>query len=359
MAVVTPSSLAELQTLTLAHYERTRFTEIATSLREYHVFPNLVLFGEEKAKAAGKAARMETRKAGTSIDFRAMVNHSGASRHVGMATPDDPVKVDTMVSATVPWRNTTTQWGMLQQELSMNSAEPEKIVDLYTVQDKAALISLAVLMENTFWGSPVDSTDEVTPYGVFTWFAKGSTQGFNGAFPSGFTTLGLSTEHANWKHYVDQYTNFTKDDALFKMFLACERTKFKNPVAGIPNLDQALDRAIYMNTSTYITYVQYLQTANDDIGFDATYANGQAMFSNAPVMTVPKLDDDTTNPIIGLDWGTMKCIALADWWLRRFVQKNYPGQHTTDAYFIDSTYNFVCWNRRKNWVMATGTTYPS
>lgn len=355
MPVITPDDLADLQTTTTKFFERRRFTEIATDLREYHVFPNLVLFGDEKKGTS----RMETRNSGTAIEWKVMVNHSGASRHVGLATPDEPVKTDVMMTATAPWRNTTTQYGMIQQEITMNSAQPQQIVNILDIQDKAALISLAVLMENTYWGSPVDSSDEVTPYGFFTWFPKSASTGFVGAFPSGFTTLGLSTQHPRWKHYVDAYTNPTADDLIRKMDTAILLTHFMNPVAGIPNLDAGLDRCIYTNTTTYISLREECQNRNDNLGYDFAYGQGNLLFHNVPIKIVPKLDADTTNPVIGQDWATMKCIALAPWWLKRYTEKNRAGQHTTDAYYIDSTYNFVTWNRRKNWVMATGTTYPS
>lgn len=355
MATVTPDRLSDLQATTIQAFERQRFTEIATDLREYHVFPNLILFGDEKKGTN----RMETRPGGTKIEFKVMVNHSGASRHVGMAAVDDPVNVDVMETATVPWRFTTTQYGLLQQEMDMNRGRESQIVDEKLAKDKAALISLAVLMENTFWGAPVDSSDDVTPYGVFTWFPKSASTGFVGAFPSGFTTLGLDNEHPRWKHYTDAYTNATSDDLFDKLWFAMLDTQFKNPVGGIPNLDAGLDRAVYMNTPTYVAFARAAMRQNDNVGYDLARGNGITMFMNNPLLTVPKLDADTTDPVVCLDWGTMKCIAHEGWWLRRYMEKNRPGQHTTDAMYIDSTYNFVCWNRRKNAILAKGTTYPS
>lgn len=355
MAVLTPERHADLQTSTLAAIKRQRFTEIATSLREYHVFPNLVLFGDEKKGTS----RMDVQTGGTRVEWDLMLNHSGASRHVGIGGQDAPVQMDVLDRATAPWRHTTTQWSQFQQILSMNRGNLEKIVDLELAHDKAALISLAVLMENTFWGAPVSSTDEVTPYGFFTWFPKSSSTGFEGAFPSGFTTLGLDNEHARWKHYVDAYTNATPDDLFYKTWLALERINFKNPVAGIPNLDQGMDRAVYMNLPTHIAFARAAMNQNDNVGYDLARGHGVTTIRNNPLLIVPKLDDDTTDPVLLCEWASFKCVALADWWLRRLTVNNYPGQHTTDAKFIDSTYQFICYNRRRNGVIAKGTTYPA
>jgi hypothetical protein len=302
---------------------------------------------------------METQGGGTRIEYDVMINHSGASRHTGLGAVDAPVTADVLDRASVPWRNTTTQWGQLRQILAMNSGNLEKIVDIELAHDKAALISLAVLMEDTYWGAPVDSSDEVTPYGFFTWFPKSASTGFVGAFPSGFTTLGLDNEHSRWKHYTDAYTTATTDDLFYKLWIACLKTEFKNPVGGIPNLDKGLDRAIYMNTPTYVAFAQAAMRQNDAVGYDLTKGNGITMFMGGPLLTVPKLDSDTTDPVLIQDWGTMKCIALEGEWLNRLTIANYPGQHLMNAKFIDSTYNFVCYNRRKNAVISKGTTYPS
>lgn len=355
MATVTPDTLSDLQNSTLENFNRRTFTEIATDLREYHVFPNLVLFKDDK----GKSSRMMVQGGKNAINFKVMLNHNGASRHTSMASPDAPVKVDVLDSATAPWRFTTTQYGMLQQELAMNSGGAE-IVNLYKTQDIAALISLAALMETTWWGPPVDSTDTTTPYGLFTWFPKASgTPGFNGAFPSGYTTLGLDNQHARWKHYVGAYSAITDDDLFTKMWLAVLKTNFKHPVEGIPDIKGPASRSIYMNTSTYVAACKQAKSQNDNNGYDLTKGQGITTFMNTPLQTVATLDSDTTNPVIGLNWGTIRFYALQGWWLKRFNSKNYPGQHTTDAFFIDSVWNSVCVNRRENFILSNGTTYPS
>src|SRR5438105_2384932 len=159
MAVLTPERQADLQQSTLPAIKRRSFTEISTDLRQYHVFPNLVLFGDETKGTS----RFESQAGGTKVNWDLMINHNGASSHVGMGAQDAPVNRDVLTQATAPWRHTTTQWSEFQQAVSMNRGNLEKIVDLELAHDKAAMISLAVLMENTYWGAPVSSSDEVTP----------------------------------------------------------------------------------------------------------------------------------------------------------------------------------------------------
>lgn len=354
MPALTPETHGDLQQTTIARFERRKFTEIATNLSKYHVFRNLILFADDK----GKNVRMGV-QAGDEISFRAMLNHNGASSHTTMGAPDNPVSVDVFESASVPWKFTTTQYGILQQVVSMNKREPEKIVDYYDGQDMAALISAAVLFEDTFWGAPVASTDTTTPYGAFTWFPKMTGDGgFNGAFPTGFTTLGLDNEHDRWKHYGGAYTDLSDDDLLYKMWIACLSTDFESPIDQIPHLKGPMQRGIYTNTPTYVRFAMEAQSRNDNLGPELTKYNGGVYFQGSLVQRVPKLDADTTDPVVGLDWGSMKWYAHEDWWAKRLTQKNYPGQHTTDVFFIDWMHNLVCYSRRQNFVFAKGTTYP-
>lgn len=355
MAVLEPADIPDLGVTTLTHYERGKWTDISTSLRRYHVFPNLILFKDDK----GNSSRFETRQGGLSITFDLMVNYINASRNVGMNPEDAPADGDVMDTGTVPWRWTTTQWWIAQQAKMLNSSEPDRINNYEKTKEIAAMISLAVLMENNFWGAPVSATDESTPYGVFTWLPKGSTAGFNGGFPSGFTTLGLDNEHANWKHYTFPYVDMTPQDGIRATWLAMLATEFTNPVSGIPNLDGPMDRGMYVNTATYIAVCEAAKNQNDQVGYDLGMNGRVPLLNGVPYFAVPKLDADTTDPIVLLDWGTMKCVALAWLWLKKLIIKNYPGRHLSDAHFMDSGFNFVNWNRRKNAVGAKGTTYPA
>lgn len=357
MAALTADQIPDLTATTRPLWERGRWTDISTDLRELHVFRNLILFKDENKKAT----RFETREGGTSFNFNLMINHMGAASNVSLNPQDAPVDNDVMETATAPWRASTCQWWISQQAAALNRGDQQMINNYETTKEKAAMISLALLMESNFWGAPVASTDDVTPYSLFTWLPKGSVAGFNGGFPSGFTTLGLDNEHPRWKHYVAQYTDLTATDGIRKVWRAMEYTMFMNPVDGIPNLDAGLDRALYMNTETYISACEQAKLQNDSVGYDLHYSatHGGPMMSGVLLKKVPRLDSDTTDPIICLDWSTFKCIAIRDWWLRRLVIKNYPGQHLSDAYFYDLMYQFICYNRRKNAVVAKGTTYPS
>ena len=84
--------------------------------------------------------------------------------------------------------------------------------------------------------------------------------------------------------------------------------------------------------------------------------DGKTMFRKIPVVAVQELENDTTNPVYGINWGEFKTVVLKGWWMKEFMQDHVPGQHTMQAWHCDTTFNYICRNRRRNWVIATNTT---
>ena len=74
---------------------------------------------------------------------------------------------------------------------------------------------------------------------------------------------------------------------------------------------------------------------------------------------VPVLDEDTTNPVYGINWGEFKTAILGNWWMKETVLDRVPGQHNVSAVYIDSSFNWICRNRRRNFVISNGTTLPA
>ena len=222
-----------------------------------------------------------------------------------------------------------------------------------------ALISLAILMENNFWGPPVALTDTLTPWGVNTWIVKNATEGFNGSAPSGYTTIGLNpTTYPRWNNWTYQYTAVSRDDLIRHWRKAATFTDFEPPVDGIKTFNTGDDYGFYTNYGVIGPLEEALESQNDDLGPDIASMDGRVVFRRVPVMWVPRLETDTTNPVYGINWGYLKTFVLDGWWLKETHIPNYPGQHTISAHFLDLTYQFVTRNRRCNFVLATGVTTP-
>ena len=339
-----PTQVADLVATTLKNLGKPRFTEIATTFQKLTAMRNLL-----------KKNRVEF-SSGTGFQWDVMVNDSGSAANVGLAASDNVNVVDGMTQATADWRFSTCNYGIIGQVVSMNR-EPARIVDYVKSRRIMALISLAVLMENNFWGPPVASNDGLTPWGVNTWIVKGATEGFNGGAPSGYTTIGLNpTTYPNWKNWTYQYTAVSRDDLIRHWRKAATFVDFTPPVDGIPTFNTGDEYGYYTNYGVIGPLEEALESQNDNLGNDIASKDGMTTFRRVPVTWIPRLESDTTNPVYLINWGYLKTFVLQDWWLRETHIPNYPGQHTMAAHFLDLAYNFCTRNRRCHGVLATGTT---
>lgn len=338
---------ADLVATTLRDLGRGKFTEIATNLQRHTAMKRLM---RKDRIVLGS---------GYGVQWDAMVNQTGAAVNVGLAYTEDVNIIDTMTQATADWRNTYTSYGIIGQELSMNE-DPSRIVNLVQTRRVASMISLTELLEANFWGPPVAFADNLTPWGVNTWIVKNATQGFNGGAPSGYTSIGLNpTTYPNWNCWTDQYSFVSPDDFIRRARKASTFTNFEPPVDGIPTFNTGTDYGYFCNYGVYGPLEESLMAQNDNLGNDIAKYDGKVHFNRIPVTWIPKLEADTTNPFFGLNFGWFHTYILKGWWLKETHIPNYPGQHTLSAHFLDSTYQFINKNRRENFVIATGTTYPS
>jgi hypothetical protein len=345
---LTPQSIGDLVVSTLRDLGKPKFTDISSDLQEHTAMRNLL-----------KKNRVEI-QSGTGIQFNVMVGQTGAAQNVGLGATDNVNIVDVMTQGTTDWRNTTTNYATIGQEISMNR-NPARITDLLLERRIGSLISLAELMESNFWGPPVAISDTLTPQGVNTWICKSATEGFTGTVPSGYTTIGgiNPTTYPNWCNYAAPYTYITKDDLIRKWRKAATLTRFMPTVDGIPTFNTGDSYGFYVPYAVLGPLEEALEAQNDNLGNDLASKDGQTMFRRTSVMWVPILDRDTTGPVYGINWGVFKTMILEGWWLKETVIPHYPGQHTLTAYFIDATYNWTVKDRRRNFVLSTGTTYPS
>lgn len=340
-------SLADLVATTLRDLGEMRFTEIATDLQD-HVAMRTLLRRDRVVLESG-----------TAVQWDVMTQHSGAARHIGLYATDNVNVGDVMIQANAPWRHTTTNYAFDRREIDMNRS-PRRIVDLLKVRRIDSMISLAELMETSFWGFPA-STDSVTPYGVALWIVKNATEGFNGGAQTGYTTVGAvnPTTYPRWKNWTYQYTDVTKDDLIRHWRQAATKTNFMPPVEGIPTFNTGDRYGFYTNYTVIGKLEEALEAQNENLGNDVASMDGRVIFRRVPVSYVPKLDADTTDPVYGINWGVFKTYILRGWWLRELKIDVQPGQHTVCSVHVDCTHNWICKDRRRNFVLATGTTYPS
>lgn len=344
---ITTSSIGDLGVSTLPELHKGVLVNIATQLQDY-TFANYLL---RKGMAI-------TYDSGKSFSWRALVNGTGTAQNVGAGYQDKTSIVDTTVEATADWRSSKVDWSMIKPYLQMNMGAA-RIVDMEMEQEKAAMISWAELLENNAWGPPVAVDDTITPYGINTWIVKNASTGFNGGAPSGWTTIGLNpTTYAQWKNYTALYTNINDTDFIRKLKTALRKTEWKSPVS-IPDPTDRPGRLFFSNNDFINGIEEYLKSSNESIGMNILNYQGRTVINQTPIVYVPKLDADTTNPFYFIHMAACRLARLKNWWMRPTKLTNAPGHHTVEQTYYDSYYNMFFLTRRTSGVLATAATYPS
>lgn len=342
--MATVADILDLVNSTLDDLGPVAFEQIAQNLTDYEIMGRLL-----------KEDRVLI-QSGKGFERRVMLSQSGAARHVEMFATDNTSIIDVLELLNVPWRHAMTDYTIERRENLMNKT-PAELVNLLTVRRTDAMISLTEVLETAGWASPVDSSDRIEPFGIPHWVVKNSSEGFNGGNPSGFSAGagGISTTaFPKWANYTAQYVSVTKTDLIFRMRRAHMSTNFKSPV-DIKDLRTGKGERfrIYLNLETLLSIESLAEFQNDQLGADVASMDGRTVFKKNPLVYVPQLDADATDPVYMIDTNTLYIIALAGDILQESGMQRVPNSHNTMQNFIDLTYNFVCIDRRRNAVLST------
>lgn len=304
------------------------------------------------------------KKAGAEIEFRVQTDHNNSARHVGLGYTVNIDIPSLMTTGKVPWRHTNWHWAWERRLVAMNRA-PRKIIDFIKSQRIGGLASAILKFEEALWRAPA-VTDDLSPYGIPYYVVKSNTpvtsnDGFNGLVPSGHTTVAEidPSTQTRWRNYATQYSAVSFDDLVRKMRRAFRYTDFKPLVKETPEYDLGNKRGIYTNYPVLGPLEELLRTQNENLGNDLAAKDDAVMFRRADVEWVKELDKDTTNPVYGINWSVLCPIALQGEWMKEETFDKLPSQPTVGYTNTDCSWNLICYNRRKNWVLATDTTMPA
>ena len=337
------SNIADLVATTLDELGRGKFTDLMSDYQKTVAMKRLV----KKSKT--------TFDSGEQVSFNVIVDHNNSARFVGLYATDSVDVPNVMATGNVPWRHITWNWAVDFREPLMN-ASPAKIVDIVKTRRIAAMGSAIIKFEYAWWRVPA-TTNDTDPYGLPYWIVKNNTEGFNGGMHTSYTAVGgISTDtQARWKNWTAQYTSVTKDDLVKKVRKALHYTDFEPLVDEIPEYNTGDDQVMYTNYAVTTVLEDLAESQNENIGKDLAAYDGKVVIRGVPIMAIKELDLDTTNPVYGVNWGEMKTMALRGAWMKDFVEKHVPGQHTVAATHTDCTFNWICRNRRRQFVIATNT----
>lgn len=353
---VQASQIADLMTFTLDRYKKHKFTDLMSGYQKTIAFKRIYRQKKTVDETGG----------GAQVTFNLVTDTNGSFRFVGLGFTANLSTNGNALQGSVPWRGWTYNFWADGAEESMNSG-PERIMNILKTRFFQAVGDMIKGTETALWRVPSSESNNVLgiPYYVVksaTAATYANNDGFNGTVPSGHTTVAniSPTTYPRWRNYSDAYTAITKDDFVRKLRRAAEKTDFMPLVDDEPVYDTGMDYGWYTNYSVYGSLVEVAESQNDDLGPDiAPMEGGRIMFRRAKLDWLPALEDDTTGPMYGIDWGTMYAARLNGWWEKQIKVPLNPQQPTVaSTHFVTRT-NLVCTDRRKNCVLSTGTTMPS
>jgi hypothetical protein len=336
MAGLSDSALLDLSKSTLDELGPPKFVQVAQKIQDYEAVERL-LRKDRVQFDSGKA-----------VSRRLMVTQSGNARHVGLYAKDTVIVGDVLAEINLPWKHTMAYYAWERREILMNRGK-SKIVGLMDSRRADGMLGLIELMEEACWTKPDDSDDTDPPFGLPYWIVKNASTGFNGGNPAGFSSGPGGLVNDNFKNYTFQYAAMTKADAIKKMRTGYRKIGFKSP-RNIPDYRRGRGNRyrLYVNEETISTMEEVGEAQNENLGRDLAPMDDTMAFKRNPIVWVPYLDVDTTNPIYMIDMSTFFPIFLSGDWLRETEPKFVYDSHNCLVVFIDLTWQLMCLNRRAN-----------
>jgi len=326
-----------------------KWISIAENYTDYLVMPKLF-----------KKGRVSKVNSGYGCLRQIMTGTSGAAKNVGLYQTEDPNVANQLTQMNVPFRHTRSDYSFDRVEMKMAGSgrsgngreDGQALLDLLKVRRYDAMLDLAEKFETNFASAPTDPADNLSPYGLPYWIVSSTTQGFNGTVPSGgFTDVGgvNPTTYPAWTNYTDAYDDVSESDMIRKISRARYSTQWKPPVK-FPRLDdQSRRHMLLTDLETVLDFEEKTRSNNDNLGTNVGKYEGMTTFSRTPIEYWPKLDDSSLNrPFYILDMATFHTPVLRGEYMREMTCKPDKYQPSVTTTYIDTSYNFLCINRRRN-----------
>tara|TARA_R100001129_G_scaffold77106_3_gene52630 strand:+ start:1066 stop:2124 length:1059 start_codon:yes stop_codon:yes gene_type:complete len=346
---LTPDKLSDFVVLTQDNFKRKKWVDLSLD-KQHYVFAQRFLKGKAREPFQG----------GGNLSWRVQTSNTGTAKWSELYSVDATAVKDLMVEAKAPFCKSTVNWSYDVDEDSFQS-DRETIIREIDIRRHSAFSDWFELMEEALWTAPTSSTESPrTPFGIPFWVQKSATTpggGFTGGDPSGFSSgaAGISVSDVSaWKNYSFNYTSAgSRDDLVAKMRKAIAHCYFQAPkqFAELAGGKADSDWAFYTTYSVIADLEKLLESRNDNLGTDLMKYAGSVVIRGNPVYWVPYLDsNDSSNPIYGINHKTLKYFFKKGRDQLWHPPITNARQHTTKSVHMDSWGQFMCLNRRRNFV---------
>lgn len=355
MPQISITDIADIAESTLPNNDRKKITDLATVEQRHYFLPE---FMDEKRQMV---------EGGSSVEFDVLTQDNEGARHIGQYELKQIHVRDGLKKGRIEWAQTVNNIAMTGQEIRMNMSDPLRLQNLGDVRFAMAWLAFSNLIERTGWSKPVDSTDTITPLGIMAYIVKkvdgdsltdGSGE-FGGGNPTGYSggIAGIDSDViGGWKNWTHAYVDVTDDDLNKKLKLASYKTNFFSPIVPkiiAENKVTLGQPALYMKYETLDGLETLAESKNENLGKDIAPYNGEVSFQRKPMRAVPYLDNDSDNPIYGINWSFLYMVMMETNQLHRSKMAPLDAYEDTVASQIMMGWNLKCTNRRAQWVLST------
>lgn len=344
---VKDSAILDLLASTKFEEHKNTWTWLGPQLQDY-IFFNML----------SKRKNIKIQNGSMGLEKTLLNGSNGRSRWVGLFAKDQVNIVDLMRKMRVEWKHITDACAYERREFSHQT--PEYIInDIIKPRRQDMMLRMVATLEEAFFGIP-NAADTDVMYGLFYWLTKGTSAGFNGSYPTGFTDIaGVNlTQTPGFKNYTDVYTAVTKDDLITKMRKAFYKTQWRSPVSASEFTSETGTRRLIWTTYDVLSSLERIgESQNENLGRDLASMDGQILFKKIPVMPVPQFDSegygyDNANgtmpsPVVMIDLDSFFAFVDGSDNFHKTEAKQ-PDSHNQFNEFMDLSLNTFCVNRRAN-----------
>jgi hypothetical protein len=305
---------------------------------------------------------------GAMCKWKLEVRYADNFQVVGLYHRDSSNRVNVLDEGTMHWAMSTTNYHYdIDEEVFGQGAE--QIVNYIKLREDGMMKSFFAGMEELMFGpGPSSATQSPMPPSSLLWWItstsdstteNNATEGFNGAEPLGFGSVGVGgiacSTYAAWKNRTFPYTTVDRDDFVEKVINSMDLCEFKPPISRPDIVDQQRPNWELLTTHSRVAAARRLfQLGNDNIKDDLAAHSGSVYIRGVPMTWVPAWTNAaspnarTDGIVMGVNWKTFK------WYYRsgRSMRKRAPFQHpemsNVRVRCMDDAGQIVCFNRRGN-----------
>jgi hypothetical protein len=341
MAQLSPQDQADVVEAYHADFGGPEFTQIAQRLQDY---PNARMMLEED----------RVRKtSGTKIQRPVFSKKGPKAQTLGMYGLIDPTVTDHSMHVTSHWTRSARPWSWEDWEI-ITATTGNQIFDMLEMRQQDAMLGMVELIEDEMFEIPTVG-DNLSLLGYPIWFVYNGTDGFTGGAATGHTLVGgvdISV-HDTFKNYNVTYTNVTEDDFIAKLLKATVFTGWKSPVTKEDFLSpRGRDFLFQTDYDTKAALVAALRLRNDQLGFDVSKGYGEDNLFGHRIWYVPKFNELSGNPIMGINRQFMEFHVQAGGELKTKEFPQWSKQPTTNTKVLVFHYGMVCTDRRAQLMAA-------